>query len=70
MMARALTTAAYEASHVVHDRPNRTATKTALDRYIAKGSRLREHLAEQNDNSLPLSLSLQQALYDERGLPG
>ena len=62
--------ASYEASHVVHDRPDRAAIKTALDRYIAKGSRLRKRLTGQNDGSLPLSLSLQQALYDERGLPG
>ena len=54
---------------VAHDRPDRTAIETSLDRYIINGSNLRERLAPRSDNGLPLSLSLQQALYDERGLP-
>ena len=56
--------------HVVHDRPDRAVIEAALDRYIAKGSRLRQRLAGQDGGGPPLSLSLQQALYDERGLPG
>ena len=55
---------------VAHDRPDRAAIKSALDRYIAEGPRLRERLAAQSGEEPPLSLSLQRALYDERGLPG
>lgn len=55
---------------VAHDRPDQAAIKASLDRYIADGSRLRERLAGRGDDGPPLSLSLQQALYDERGLPG
>ena len=55
---------------VAHDRPDRTAIEAALDRYIADGSRLRERLTDRSGDGPPLSLSLQQALYDERGLPG
>ena len=52
--------------HVAHDRPERAA----IDRYIAEGRRLRERLAGRSGSGPPLSLSLQQVLYDERGLPG
>ena len=52
-----------------HDRPNQAAIETSLDRYIVNGSNLRERLAPRSDDGPPLSLSLQQALYDERGLP-
>ena len=53
-----------------HDRPNQAAIETSLDRYIINGSNLRERLAlPRSDDGPPLSLSLQQALYDERGLP-
>ena len=55
-----------------HDRPNQSAIETSLDRYIINGSSLRERLAPALHVALdgPLtSLSLQQALYDERGLP-
>ena len=55
---------------VAHDRPDRVAIESALDRHIAEGVRLRERLAGQSGEGPPLSLSLQQALYDERGLPG
>lgn len=54
---------------VAHDRPDRAAIKASLDRYIFEGSRLRKRLADRSDGGPPLSLSLQQALYDERGLP-
>lgn len=51
---------------IEHDR---TAVKTSLDRYIINGSNLHERVATRGNDSQPLSLSLQQALYDERGLP-
>ena len=54
---------------VGHDRTDRMAVKTSLDRYIVNGSNLHERVATRGDDSPPLSLSLQQALYDERGLP-
>ena len=43
----------------------------ALDRYIAAGRDLRRHMAELEDadTGQPLSMSLQDMLYDERGLP-
>lgn len=56
--------------HVAHDRPDRAAIEAALDRYIAEGPRLRKRLADRSGSGPPLSLSLQQVLYDERGLPG
>lgn len=49
--------------------PDRAAIKSALDRYIAEGPRLRGRLAGRSGEEPPLSLSLQRALYDERGLP-
>ena len=49
--------------------PDRIDIKSALDRYIAEGLRLRERLAGRSGEEPPLSLSLQRALYDERGLP-
>ena len=55
--------------HVAHDRSDRAVIEAALDRYIANGSRLRERLAGLDGGGPPLSLSLQQMLYDERGLP-
>ena len=55
---------------VAYDRPDRMAIKASLDRYIADGSRLRERLTDRSGDGPSLSLSLQQALYDERGLPG
>ena len=55
---------------VAHDRLNQTAIEASLDRYIINGSNLRERLTPLSNDGLPLSLSLQQALYDERGLPG
>ncbi|MYE03212.1 MAG: hypothetical protein F4Y03_18445 [Alphaproteobacteria bacterium] len=42
----------------------------ALDRYIDAGPGLRRPLAQEGANSdRPLSLLLQDGLYDERGLP-
>ena len=55
--------------HVEQDRSDRAAIEAALDRYIAEGPRLRERLAGRSGGGSSLSLSLQQALYDERGLP-
>ena len=55
---------------VAYDRPDRMAIEASLDRYIADGSRLRERLTDRSSDGPSLSLSLQQALYDERGLPG
>ena len=54
---------------VGHDRTDRMTVKTSLDRYIVNGSNLHERVATRRDDSPPLSLSLQQALYDDRGLP-
>ena len=51
--------------HVAQDR---AAIAAALDHYIAEEPRLRERLAGRNGGGPPLWL--QQALYDERGLPG
>ena len=53
------------------DRPDRVAIEASIDRYIEVGARLRERLSGRNvpDSALSLSLSLQQALHDERGLP-
>lgn len=52
-----------------HDRLDQTAIEKSLDRYILNGSNLRERVASLSDDGPPLSLSLQQALYNERGLP-
>lgn len=49
--------------------PDRIDIKSTIDRYIAEGPRLRERLAGRSGEEPPLSLSLQRALYDERGLP-
>ncbi len=52
-------------------RPECRSIGEALDRYIAAGPGLRRRLAEQEDagGGRPLSLSLQDGLYDKRGLP-
>ena len=56
---------------VERDRPNREAIVASLDHYIRAGSRRCERLAAGNrlDGGPPLSLALQEALYDEHGLP-
>ena len=54
----------------MYDRPDQMAIEASLDRYLINGSNLRERLASARGNDdTPLSLSLQQALYNERGLP-
>ena len=53
------------------DRPGRAAIEASIDRYIEAGARLRERLSGKDvaADAPPLSLSLQQSLYDERGRP-
>ena len=53
------------------ERPDRAAIEASIDRYIEAGARLRERLPGRDlpDSAPSLSLSLQEALYDERGLP-
>ena len=57
-------------TQVERSRPDRAAILASLERYAAAGTRLRERQidAEAADRR-PLSLRLQDALYDERGLP-
>lgn len=56
---------------VARTRPDRATVLASIDRYIAAGPGLREKIAPRanNDHDAPLSLTLQQVLYDERGLP-
>ena len=54
--------------HIVHPRLDKTAIAASLDRYVVNGANLRKRLTARSDGSMPLSLSLQQALYDGRGL--
>ena len=63
-------TALEEQERVAH--PDPSAIAASLQRYIERGACLRARLTENDspDRSRPLSASLQQALYDERGLPG
>lgn len=61
--------AALEESVAQDDREQLTI-KASIDRFINAGVRLRTSLAKDfPSDSAPLSESLQQALYDERGLP-
>ena len=61
--------AALEESAARDDREQLTI-KASIDRYIDSGVRLRTRLAKDfPSDSAPLSESLQQALYDQRGLP-
>ena len=62
-------TALEEQERVAH--PDPSAIAASLQRYIDKGACLRARLTENDspDQSQPLSALLQQALYDERGLP-
>ena len=55
---------------VERSRPDRAAILAALERYAVTGARSRERLADpEAADSRPPSLLLQDALYDERGLP-
>ena len=62
-------TALEEQERMAH--PDPTAIAASLQRYIEKGARLHARLAEDHspDQGQPLSSLLQQALYDEQGLP-
>ena len=55
---------------VARDRPDRAAIRVSLERYAHDGRRLRGRLASLDaGDGRPLSWVLQEALYDERGLP-
>ena len=55
---------------VERDGPNRAAIRASLERYARDGLRLRKRLAGLDPrDGRPLSQVLQDALYDERGLP-
>lgn len=55
---------------VEHDDQKQLTIKASIDRYIDAGCRLHARLAKDFPGaSVPLSASLQQALYDECGLP-
>ena len=55
---------------VERSRPDRAAILASLERYAAAGARLRERPADpETADRRPLSLLLQDALYDEHGLP-
>ena len=62
-------TALEERERVAH--PGPAAIAASLQGYIERGAGLRARLTENDspDRSQPLSVLLQQALYDERGLP-
>ena len=68
IIERALT-ALEEQERAAH--PDRTTIAASLQRYIDKGARLRAQLAGNQSpvQGQPLSALLQQALYDEQGLP-
>ena len=68
VIERALTTLEEQ---VERDHPDRGTIIAALDRYIDTGSRRRDRLMAGNGlhGDPPLSLALQEMLYDERGLP-
>lgn len=55
---------------VARDRPSRAAIRASLEQYARDGLRLRTRLAGLDPrDGRPLSQVLQDALYDERGLP-
>ena len=57
-------------TQVERSRPDRTAIRAPLERYAATGARLRDRPADpEAADRRPLSLRLQDALYDEHGLP-
>ena len=57
-------------AQVERNRPDRAAILASLERYAASGGHLRERLADPRAaDPRPSSLVLQDALYDEHGLP-
>ena len=52
---------------VAHSHPQRVDIEASLNRYIGAGRDLRERYADASGP--PLSQALQEALYDDRGLP-
>ena len=57
-------------TQVERSRPDRTAIRASLERYTAAGAHLRERPVDlEAADPRPLSLVLQDALYDEHGLP-
>ena len=52
---------------VAHSHPQRADIEASLNRYIRAGRDLRERYAD--GSGPPLSQALQEALYDDRGLP-
>ena len=56
---------------VAHSYPDRATIEAALDRYLQAGARLRERVETRSADrpQAPLSLALQEALYDNHGLP-
>ena len=57
-------------AQVERSRPGRAAILASLERYAASGGHLLERLADPEAAApRPPSLVLQDALYDERGLP-
>ncbi len=55
---------------VARDRPDGAAIRASLERYAREGPQLRRRLAGLDPgDGRPLSQVLQEALYDERGLP-
>ena len=55
---------------VERDRPDRAAIRASLERYAREGPRLCRRLARLDPgDGRPLSRVLQDALYDDRGLP-
>ncbi len=58
------------AERVVRDRPDRAAIRASLEQYAREGLRLRGRLASLDPcEGRSLSQVLQDALYDEHGLP-
>ena len=53
--------------HVKKRRPEPAEIEASIDRYIQSGKDLRRRHDDENERSL--SHTLQEALYDDRGLP-
>lgn len=57
-------------AHVERTRPRRADVLASIGRYVEAGRRLRVRPARARpDTGRPASLTLQDALYDDRGLP-